>query len=107
MLWYRNIIRPLNPFTMTTTQLGLMPHRSWVIAQYSEDFCPPCRRTRTAGNRAAHRCFLAVDTDPPYVDTRPLAVAGKPVVREYQARYLDGDDEVGLPSDIVKAVARP
>lgn len=50
--------------------------------------------------------FLAVDTDPPYVDTRPLAVAGKPEVREYQARYLDGDDEVGLPSDIVKAVAR-
>jgi hypothetical protein len=50
--------------------------------------------------------FLAVDTDPPYVDTRPLALAGKPEVREYQARYLDGDDEVGLPSDIVKAVAR-
>lgn len=50
--------------------------------------------------------FLAVDTDPPYVDTRPLAVAGKPEVREYQARYLDGDDEVGLPSDIVGAVAR-
>jgi hypothetical protein len=48
-----------------------------------------------------------VDTDPPYVDARPLAIAGKPEVREYQARYLDGDDEVGLPSDIVKAVARP
>lgn len=41
------------------------------------------------------------------MDTHPLAVAGKPEAREYQTRYLDGDDEIGLPSDIVKAVARP
>lgn len=44
--------------------------------------------------------FLAVDTESPYVDTRPNLAAG-PESRMYQAQYLEGDDLVGLLSDIV------
>jgi hypothetical protein len=44
--------------------------------------------------------FLAIDTVSPYVDTRPNLAPG-PETRYYQARYLDGDDPVGLLSDTV------
>jgi len=37
----------------------------------------------------------------PFDDQTPLKVAGVPEQREYQARAVVGDDEVGLPSDIV------
>lgn len=45
--------------------------------------------------------FLAPDTDSPYDDHTPLAVAGQPEVREYQAFGVLGDDQIGQPSDIV------
>ena len=51
--------------------------------------------------------FLARDTSSPYVDNRPLLVAGKPEVRRYRCRYIIGDQEVGLPSDEVVVTAQP
>lgn len=51
--------------------------------------------------------FLARDTASPYVDNRPLLVAGKPETRKYKAVYVVGDDEVGQFSDEVTAVAQP
>jgi hypothetical protein len=44
---------------------------------------------------------LGVDTSSPYVDGRPLAVAGVAEIREYMARGMMDDDEIGLESDIV------
>jgi len=38
---------------------------------------------------------IASDHFPPYLDTRPPAVAGKAEVRRYRVRPLDGDDPVG------------
>lgn len=38
----------------------------------------------------------------PFDDQTPLKTPGVPETREYQARAVVGDDEVGLPSDIVQ-----
>ena len=43
--------------------------------------------------------YLARDTASPYVDNRPLKVAGKPEIREYKAVYVQDDAEIGLFSD--------
>ena len=51
--------------------------------------------------------FLARDTSSPYVDNRPLLVAGKPEVRRYHCRYIRKDQEIGLPSDDVTVTTRP
>jgi len=51
--------------------------------------------------------FLARDTASPYVDNRPLLVAGKPEVRKYRGIYVVNDAEVGLVSDDVTAVCQP
>jgi hypothetical protein len=51
--------------------------------------------------------FLALDTIAPYVDNRPLLVAGKPEQRRYKAIYVSHDDEVGQFSDEVVATAVP
>jgi len=51
--------------------------------------------------------FLARDTSSPYVDNRPLLVAGKPEARKYRAIYVVNDAETGLPSDDVTAVCQP
>jgi hypothetical protein len=45
--------------------------------------------------------FVSRDTNSPYDDHTPLAVAGQSEVREYQAFGLWGDDQIGQPSDIV------
>ena len=50
--------------------------------------------------------FLAVDTAAPYLDTRSLRLPGQPEEREYKARYLDGDDEIGLESTTLRLIAR-
>ena len=42
--------------------------------------------------------FLAIDTESPYVDTRPNLAAG-PETRQYQAQYIQRDDPTGLLSD--------
>ena len=39
--------------------------------------------------------FLARGTVPSYVDTMPLAQAGKPEVREYRIRAVTNDEESG------------
>ena len=44
---------------------------------------------------------LAVDTESPYVDTAPLAQAGVPELREYKARGVVNDVEIGQDSDVV------
>ena len=51
------------------------------------------------GNETAFT-FLGTDTQPPYDDTRSNIAAGAET-RQYQAIFLDGDDEVGLMSDTV------
>ena len=51
--------------------------------------------------------FLARDTVSPYVDNRPLLVAGKPEVREYRALYVVADAEIGNPSDGAVITATP
>ncbi|GGH73396.1 hypothetical protein HNQ91_003646 [Filimonas zeae] len=38
---------------------------------------------------------LGHDKTPPFIDTRPLAVALQPEIREYTARYFDGKEEIG------------
>jgi hypothetical protein len=48
--------------------------------------------------------FLATDTESPYVDNRPLLVAGKPEQRQYKAIYLLHDQETGNWSDIITVV---
>jgi hypothetical protein len=45
--------------------------------------------------------FLSRDTNSPYDDHTPLAVAGQSEVREYQAFGLLNDEQIGQPSDIV------
>jgi hypothetical protein len=37
----------------------------------------------------------------PFYDQTPLATPGTPETREYLARGVIGDNEVGIPSDIV------
>ena len=47
--------------------------------------------------------FLARDTVPPYVDNRPMLVAGKPELREYKAVFVVADKEVSQSSDEIAA----
>jgi len=51
--------------------------------------------------------FLAHDTISPYVDNRPLLVAGKPEVRRYKAIYVVNDEEIGYFSDEVVVTVQP
>jgi len=47
---------------------------------------------------------LGVDTSSPYIDGRPLTTAGVAEIREYMARGMMDDEEIGLESDIVSIV---
>ncbi|MBI5393687.1 MAG: hypothetical protein HZA91_00140 [Verrucomicrobia bacterium] len=51
--------------------------------------------------------FLARDTYTPYLDRRPLLAPGNPELREYQLIYVQDDEEIGKPSNIITATARP
>lgn len=51
--------------------------------------------------------LLASETHSPYVDNRPLLTAGKPETRQYKAMFFLGKSEIGLPSDVVVATAKP
>ena len=51
--------------------------------------------------------YLASETHSPYIDNRPLLVAGKPETRQYKAVFFLGKSEIGLPSDVVPATAKP
>ena len=48
--------------------------------------------------------FTARDTDPPYYDTKPKLDPTKPEKRQYQAYFVDGDEQIGLPSDILTII---
>lgn len=55
-------------------------------------------------NGQATWTFLARDTASPYVDNRPLPGGTSSEVREFKARGVVGDTEIGLDSDIVTVV---
>lgn len=46
--------------------------------------------------------FLAIDTESPYIDSRPKLDSMRPEKREYQAIYVYKDEPVGNMSDIVR-----
>jgi hypothetical protein len=39
--------------------------------------------------------LLGIDAESPYLDERPLAVAGQPEMREYRARFWESGSEIG------------
>ncbi|WP_295448436.1 hypothetical protein [uncultured Thiodictyon sp.] len=43
----------------------------------------------------------------PYIDSRPLLVAGKAEIRKYKVIYLHGDAEIGQFSDQVNTICSP
>jgi hypothetical protein len=53
--------------------------------------------------------FLARDTQPPYVDNRPMLFAGKPELRDYipTRRDVVGDEEVSQFSDEITVNCTP
>ncbi len=51
--------------------------------------------------------FLAIDTESPYEDQRPLLVAGQPEVREYRMRFWDKGTPNGDWTDVVKVTVSP
>jgi hypothetical protein len=51
--------------------------------------------------------FLAVDTESPYLDERPLLVAGQPEIREYRMRFWDKGTPNGDWTDVVKVTVSP
>lgn len=54
---------------------------------------------RLAGTVAWRK--IGIDTEAPYFDTAPLGQPGVAEVREYMARGIVGDEEIGQDSDIV------
>ena len=51
--------------------------------------------------------FLAVDTESPYLDERPLLAAGQPEVREYRMRFWDKGTANGDWTDVAKVTVAP
>jgi len=51
--------------------------------------------------------FLAIETNSPYNDERPLLVAGQPEVREYRVRYWDRGTPNGPWCDIIRVTVGP
>ena len=51
--------------------------------------------------------FLAIDTESPYMDERPLLVAGQPEVREYRMRFWDKGTPNGDWTDVMKVTVSP
>ena len=51
--------------------------------------------------------FLAIDTESPYLDERPLLVAGQPEVREYRMRFWDKGTPNGDWTDVTSETVSP
>jgi len=51
--------------------------------------------------------FLAIDTETPYEDARPLLAAGTPEVREYRMRFWDKGTPNGDWTDVAKVTVSP
>jgi len=54
-----------------------------------------------------HFKFLARDTMRPYVDTRPMLVAGKPELLEYEAVFVVADQEASQFGDEITVDCTP
>jgi hypothetical protein len=50
---------------------------------------------------------LAIDTESPYLDERPLLVAGQPEVREYRMRFWDKGTPNGDWTDVARVTVSP
>ena len=61
---------------------------------------------RLSRERGPETAFIKIADDryPPYLDSEPNLVEGQPEERRYKAFFLDGDEEVGLESDIVSII---
>ncbi len=51
--------------------------------------------------------FLAIDTESPYMDERPLLAAAVPEIREYRTRFWDKGTPNGEWTDVVKVTVSP
>ena len=51
--------------------------------------------------------FLAIDTESPYLDERPLLAAGQPEVREYRLRFWDKGTPNGDWTDVTSETVSP
>ena len=51
--------------------------------------------------------MIGIDTEKPYLDERPLAVAGQPEVREYRLRYWDKGTPNGDWSPVASITVAP
>lgn len=51
--------------------------------------------------------MLAIDTESPYADERPLLVAGTPEIREYRARFWDKGEANGEWTDVARVTVAP
>lgn len=51
--------------------------------------------------------FLAIDTESPYLDERPLLVDGQPEVREYRMRFWDKGTPNGDWTEVIKVTLSP
>lgn len=51
--------------------------------------------------------FLAIDTESPYLDDRPLLTAGQPEVREFRMRFWDKGTPNGDWTDVQKVTVSP
>jgi hypothetical protein len=51
--------------------------------------------------------FLGIDTESPYLDERPLAVAGTPEVRSYRMRFWDKGTPNGDWTDVATVAVAP
>ena len=74
-----------------------------VIIQFKKDGIDGIRLYSKRGSETEFK-FLAIDTSSPYVDSREKLDTSKPEQREYYAFYFDEDVEVGIQSDILKAI---
>ena len=45
---------------------------------------------------------IAVDYHSPYLDNRPLTIAGQPELREYYLRGIIDDEMIGVPGDVIR-----
>lgn len=51
--------------------------------------------------------FLAIDTESPYLDERPLLNPAQPETREYRLRFWDNGQPNGEWSDVAKVTVSP
>jgi len=84
--------------------------REGAVAEIGFDFGNSMRRAVNIYSRRdgdGDFKFLARDTVPPYVDNRPMLVAGKPELREYKAVFVVADSLVSQFSDEITVNCAP